>query len=99
MSWYKVELTDAQLREGKALEIHDKFDSVWLANGCPEGFCLFNNKENGDITFTYYFSPDSVELMMKVIKEFNGEECSRPDRDEVIVNPQIGNQNCGDQLL
>lgn len=99
MPWYKIELTQVQLTESKNLEIHNKFDRVWLANGCPEGFCLFSSERKGDIAMTYYFSPDSVDLMMKVINEYNGEECSKPDKDEVIVNPQIGNQDCGDQLL
>ena len=89
MPWYKIELTNAQLIESKNLEIHDKFDKVWLANGCPEGFCLFSDEGSGEVATAYYFSPESVEWMMKVIKENNGEECSRPRRDEVSL--EIGN--------
>ena len=89
MPWYKIELTNAQATEGKGLEIHDKFDKVWLANGRPDGFCLFSGKRSGDVVTTYYFSADSVDLMMKVIKEYNGEECSRPRRNEASL--EIGN--------
>ena len=99
MPWYKIELTNAQLIELKNIEIFDKFDAVWLANGCPEGFCLFSSERKGDIEMTYYFSPDSVDLMMKVINEYNGEECSKPDKDEVGVNPVIGIQGSGNELL
>jgi len=99
MSWYKIEFTDPQLIDGKHNEIREKFDRVWFANGCPEGFCIFSSEQKGDIATTYYFSPDSVELMMKVIIEYNGEECPKPDKDEVGVNPDIGHQGIGNKLL
>lgn len=82
MSWYKVELTNAQEAQGKGLEIHDKFDEVWKANGCPDDFCLFSGEVSGEFVTTLYFSPNSGDLMGKVIKENNGEECSRIRKDE-----------------
>lgn len=97
MPWYKIELTNTQVAEGRNLDIHDKFDKVWLANGCPEGFCLFSDEGSGEVATTYYFSPDSVVLMMKVINENNGAECSRPLSDEVTL--EIGNVNDGKLLL
>jgi len=97
MTWYRIELTEAQLVDNKNLDIHDKFDKVWLANGCPEGFCLFSDRDSDESATTYYLSPDSVESMMKVINEYNGEECSRPRKDEVAV--QIGHANDENMLL
>lgn len=97
MPWYKIELTEAQLVDKKNLDIHDKFDKVWIANGCPESFCLFSDKDGGEFATTYYLSPDSADSMMRVIKEYKGEECSRPRKDEVAV--QIGHANDENMLL
>lgn len=85
MSWYKIEFTNDQVVQQEDEKIRNLFEQVWSAKGCPVGFSLYANDSIGEDVLIYYFSPDSVEVMKKMIIDNNGEQCSRPNMDEPIL--------------
>lgn len=82
MPWYKITLTDQQVREGVVLRIQNQFTQEFMkAKGRPEEAAMFNGLKGNII----YFSPSTTKFFMDVINQYLGEETERPARTKVAL--------------
>jgi len=104
ITWYKIELSVKQPARGRMGEIQQNFDTVHMSIGSPRGIVLFSSLHRGTVSSTPYFLPDSAELLKSVINTYGGEECQRPNKDELdseqnsICQFRLNSQNAPTQV-
>ena len=76
MAWYKVTLTDDDIRARKHLSLQDKFGALFLANKTPKDAAMFCNRAG--IGNHFYFSPGAARIANSLIAQYGGVECPTP---------------------
>ena len=51
--------------------LHGAFNRAWVAASMPTMAAIFTRFENGDQGHSFYFSPDAVKIMGRVLGPFN----------------------------
>ncbi len=87
MSWYKVNLTDKLVISGELIKIMDKFNAHFMLALTPVNMSLWsvNMKTNPGGTGTVYFSPEAAEKSGTIIREYDGQACDTPLKEDVSL--------------
>ena len=81
MSWYKIKLTEEQVRNAVVSLIQNQFTQAFLEYRGPEDAAMFGSIKGNII----YFSPSTTAFFMDVINQYLGEDSKRPERSEVAL--------------
>jgi len=95
MPWYKVALTNSQVSGGELNRLKDKFMSIYIASKLPKGMAIFTDdfiQPNPPsfpgkipfIVYSVYFSPFCLPLAEKLILDYSGEPCERPNLETCV---------------
>ena len=87
MSWYKVNLTDQQVISGELTKIMDKFNANFMLALTPADMSLWsvNMRTNHGGAGTVYFSPEAAQKAGTLIREYNGQTCDIPVKEDVSL--------------
>lgn len=96
MKWYKVSLTNEQIKRGVHTAIQDDFTSLWMEVNAPEDAAMFDSIKTAGKGITLYLSPGSVKFMIDIINQYLGEETERPKINEVGL--LVGNNKAWEML-
>ena len=83
MFWYEIELSDKDIAEGKISKIQTQFDDSFKRAGRSKSMALFIEKESP--LKKLYFSPIAALCAGKLIKEYNGLPCEKPDKNSLTL--------------
>ena len=83
MSWYKVTFTPREIVDGRAMQMQNAFETIFLATAGPRDAGLFSARNI--MANEYFFSPGAARIAMSVIRTYSGAECPAPRRSEVGI--------------
>lgn len=97
MTWFKVDLKNEDVLNGKVFSIQNEYEKIFMLNSAPKEAAIFAsrypNKEN--IT-TIYFSPEAARISKAILTLYKFQACDKPNKDEVAL--LIGNTTDWDLL-
>ena len=90
MPWYKIALTNSEVSNGDLNRLKDKFISIYNASKSPKGMAIFADGfmqinpplvpyKGPFIVYNVHFSPYCLPLAEKLILDYSGEPCEKPD--------------------
>lgn len=79
MPWYKIELTNEQIKNRVATHIQDEFFRLFTEAMGPEDAAMFDSKDGTII----YFSPGATSFFIDVINQYMGVATERPSSTEI----------------
>jgi hypothetical protein len=82
MLWYKITLTDEQMKRGVYSYIQDQFFQAFRESGGPDDAAMFQDTKEKKI---FYFTPGTTKFFMDGINQYMGEETEKPTRTEVAL--------------
>jgi hypothetical protein len=85
MEWYKIFLTNEQIRNGVQIQIQDQFTNLWMKLKAPKDVTMFDDARTEVKGKTIYFSPGAIAFMIDIINQYLGEETERPNINEVAL--------------
>ena len=80
MPWYKVTLSDNDIRAHRMTELQDAFSDLHLEAGDPDDAAIFHTNDAGPGS-VLYFSPAASRIAMQLVVQFTGVETAAPTRD------------------
>ena len=85
MSWFKVSLTNDQVKIGGLINLQEDFKELYLKNNAPEGMALFTGKPEWDNQLIYpvYFSPVSLQFARILVSSYSGVPCEQPKKEDM----------------
>ena len=77
--WKRITLSSAEILEGKADDVHEKFRLVFVAAEGPQNAALFEHETlEGERAF--YFSTGAARIFRTTLTEHQAAECAAPPR-------------------
>ena len=95
MPWYKVALTNSQVSDGELKRLQDRFMSIYIESKLPKGMAIFADDfiplnppfvpgKKPFIVYSVYFSPFCLPLAEKLILDYSGEPCEKPNLETCV---------------
>ena len=92
MAWYRIALRPEDISSGRHYTLCEQFNSLFTLAGNPLNAVM--NADTNVMTNVYYFSPAAAVIVISLIRNYGGEECSMPDRSSVRM--VAGNADAAD---
>jgi len=89
-TWYKVELSVADIRNRKGVLLQDEFTALFRANGAPKDAAMFD-KVDDTPPFTCFFTPGAYRMAELMLRDYGATECNKPLVHEVVL--VVGNSD------
>ena len=99
MNWFKILLTDEQIKAGEIKELQKGFRDLFHEAGLPNEMALFTGQplDNGEHPF--YLTPVCSKLAENLISYYSGMPCEKPRKDGLEPTLVIGFNKAWDLLL
>ena len=91
MPWYKVTLSDSDIRANRLDALRDTFSQLHLGAGDPDDAAIFFYKDDLSPGSILYLSPGAARIAMQLVLEYSGVESAAPMRSQVglLVGRQL----------
>lgn len=95
MSWYRVQLTSAQVAAGDAERIHKKFEVVFHIARAPTDMAMLTDSYNEHGVINLYFYLPAADFAEAFIRLVDAKPCERPPPDVVL---SVGHNDVRERL-
>ena len=86
MSWYRVQLTAAQVSTDEHVRIQSRFEQFFTAmRPPPRDMAMFSDSFSDNDVLSLYFSPATVEEAEVFIRLIGAQPCDRPPPDVALL--------------
>ena len=106
MDWYKVELTEDQIRAGQLNHIQDEFQKWYVSLNAWRDTALFSCGREDDLSVTLYIYSTSPAHAEALCQMFPAKPCEPPGPNHHQAVPsrtslvlRIGNVNLGNNII
>jgi hypothetical protein len=95
VSWYRVQLTSAQVAAGDAERIHKKFETVFHIARAPTDMAMLTDSYNEHDVINLYFYLPAADFAEAFIRLVDAQSCERPPPDVVL---SVGHNDVRERL-
>ena len=96
MSWYRLELTDEEIRIGRLNKIQNDFMKMWLTLDANNDTALFHLRDANNNRDTLYIYSESKAHSEVFCRMFSAVSCDAPDFAELV--PMVSGERLIERL-